>query len=440
MLENIKLSDLKQGWNNIEFHHGEYDRRFRLFVPHNYNQENPVAHLLIHGWNDHCDAFCSNKDDTPYRKSQSSQMDEIMDHEGDGHIIICPCSLDKGGTLGRRGWNAGVCCQTLEVDDADFVLESVKRTAKMIDPKYNAATDSLPFTEVHSSGFSNGGMLSTLLACQYPDLFDSIHLMNGESALASGYAGHELCQKLYNSRWQEIQDKTASPLRAAKMHGKSAHDIFKFSIMRKNSRFDMAFPWVGNDILGFLPIREDDKFFRELVGCDDTPLAPKHERKSPLYQIMPAHWSNEFTGCSDKDSSSGLLFSQLYHKMGKHHWVHQSLFPWSEGYSKTEDLKGKYGYDDSRAILEFIRELRIKNQTKKQNTEQAVEFANQNDGGSDDAVAEVDNLDFQEESIIVAAIQQTSDLVDDPSGQEFINYMNSEQVFDIDRASVSIRV
>eukprot|EP00388_Colpodella_angusta_P001001 GDKJ01003365.1.p1 GENE.GDKJ01003365.1~~GDKJ01003365.1.p1 ORF type:complete len:433 (-),score=97.17 GDKJ01003365.1:344-1642(-) len=364
MLTNI--NDLQPGWNNVEMKYGGYDRRFRLFKPKNYNESTPIAHLLLHGWNDHCDAFCSNNSGTPYRKSQQSRFDEVIDNEkGDGHLLICPCSLEDGGLLGRRGWNAGVCCQTYNVDDSDFVLETVRRTAKMVDNNYNYETSSLPFSEVHSSGFSNGAMLTTLISCQYPDLFDTVHLMNGMSGLAAGVEGHKLCEEHSKKRWEKLSSGEAVPLRKSKLHGSDLQDLFKFSTMRKNGRLDVAFPWIGNSVLGFVSVPTDDRFFREKQQCDGVKTAPAWKRLKPLYERDPVGWEVTYSRCKSDNPESGLLFAQYYHFYGTHNWHHQKPLPFESGWKELDDRMGAYGYDDSRAILEFIKEARHLNNLKK---------------------------------------------------------------------------
>jgi polyhydroxybutyrate depolymerase len=135
--------------------HDGLQRDFILYVPANYAGENPVPLVLnFHG----------------YTSNASQQMwygDFRPVADTAGFIIVHP-----EGTLfqGSTHWNVGGWTIGSTVDDVGFV-------AALIDSL--AISYQIDLTRVYSTGMSNGGYMSFLLACQLSDKIAAVASVTG---------------------------------------------------------------------------------------------------------------------------------------------------------------------------------------------------------------------------------------------------------------------
>lgn len=91
-------------------------------------------------------------------------MNSVAD--ADGFVVAYPDGIGSG-------WNAGDCCtelQTTKVDDVQFTRDLLARieSGYCIEPR-----------RVYATGFSNGGFLSHLLACELADTFAAVAPVSG---------------------------------------------------------------------------------------------------------------------------------------------------------------------------------------------------------------------------------------------------------------------
>lgn len=126
---------------------GGQARTYLLHVPAAYTGESPVPLLLdFHG-----------RGGTGGRQRSTSGMDAVSDIEG--FIVAWPDGIDNN-------WNLGPCCtESRDVDDLGFALAIVDelRREACIDPR-----------RVYAQGFSMGGGMSYLLACNAADVFAAV--------------------------------------------------------------------------------------------------------------------------------------------------------------------------------------------------------------------------------------------------------------------------
>jgi polyhydroxybutyrate depolymerase len=100
-------------------------------------------------------------DDTPDSSAKSTGFKAYSDRDGD--LVAWPEGV-------RRSYNAGLCCgdaAAYRVDDVAFLSEVVS------DLRSRGAS------RIAVVGFSNGGMMAYRLACERPDLVDTVGVMSG---------------------------------------------------------------------------------------------------------------------------------------------------------------------------------------------------------------------------------------------------------------------
>lgn len=137
-------------------------REFRVHVPPGYDATKPVALVIaLHGYTQNIDDFMF-----------ITHYAEVVDKRG--MIVVFP----KGkAPVGVPGWNAGSCCgsaQSQNTPDVQFMRDMVARIEEdyCIDPK-----------RIFASGFSNGGMLSHRLACEFSERIAAIGAVSGTMAI-----------------------------------------------------------------------------------------------------------------------------------------------------------------------------------------------------------------------------------------------------------------
>jgi len=153
-----------------------------------------------------------------------------------GFIVVAPC-----GVGAVSSFNAGVCCQGIEqTDDFEFARLIL---AKVIEfwPKVNQS-------RVFTSGFSNGAMMSEVLACKLSTIFRGAASVSGTCTLNPGNeAAFDACDKAYN---------TTRPVGILKIHGTS----------------DPTVPFNGNPLLRFPPQPADFKRWAQRNKCTGEPV------------------------------------------------------------------------------------------------------------------------------------------------------------------------
>ena len=136
--------------------HDNINRSYILYVPASYNSNNPVPLVFcFHGYTSNSNANFA------YTNFKS-----IADTAG--FIVVHP-----QGTLDNTGsahWNVGGWTLGSSIDDVGFTLALLDT----ISSNYNINAD-----RVYSTGMSNGGYMSFLLACQLSDRFAAVASVTG---------------------------------------------------------------------------------------------------------------------------------------------------------------------------------------------------------------------------------------------------------------------
>lgn len=138
-------------------------REYRVHVPPDYDPQYAFSLVLaLHGYTENIDDFMG-----------ITHFAEAVDKRG-GVIVVFP---QGKAPLGVPGWNAGTCCGTAQAQntpDVQFMRDMVAQIEKdyCIDPK-----------RIFASGFSNGGMLSHRLACEFSDKIAAIGAVSGTMAI-----------------------------------------------------------------------------------------------------------------------------------------------------------------------------------------------------------------------------------------------------------------
>lgn len=93
-----------------------------------------------------------------------------------GFIAVYPDGVESN--TGIRTWNAGDCCgysSRKNIDDVSFVRQLIDSLEK---------TYSIDKTKLFATGMSNGGMLTSRLACEASDLFTAVATVAGTSQVS----------------------------------------------------------------------------------------------------------------------------------------------------------------------------------------------------------------------------------------------------------------
>jgi len=140
---------------NASITHDGMQRDYILYVPANYSAEKAVPLVLnFHGY-------------TSNAKDQMGYGDFRPIADTAGFIIVAP-----QGTLleGRTHWNVGGWTLASKVDDVGF-------TTALIDSL--SAAYNIDQNRIYSTGMSNGGYMSYLLACQLSDKIAAVASVTG---------------------------------------------------------------------------------------------------------------------------------------------------------------------------------------------------------------------------------------------------------------------
>jgi polyhydroxybutyrate depolymerase len=128
-------------------HDGE-NRRYKIHVPPSYDGSPTTVVVNFHGFGS--DAG---------QQTFFSQMNDWADM--DDYIVVYPQGLLNGDS--SQSWNAGTCCADDESrDDVGFSLAMLDRMHSEL---------CIDRSRVFSTGMSNGGFMTNLLACEADDVF-----------------------------------------------------------------------------------------------------------------------------------------------------------------------------------------------------------------------------------------------------------------------------
>jgi len=134
----------------VNFNHDKTNRRYLLHIPPNLKDNAPLV-FVFHGYSGN-----------PYDIMSYSNMNEIANENG---FAVCypEGSLDQYDNL---YFNVGYDMHSnSNIDDVDFVINLAQHLQQ---------THNLSPTNTFSTGFSNGGDISYMLACQASDVFRAI--------------------------------------------------------------------------------------------------------------------------------------------------------------------------------------------------------------------------------------------------------------------------
>ncbi|XQJ31938.1 Esterase PHB depolymerase/Prolyl oligopeptidase family/Phospholipase/Carboxylesterase, putative [Leishmania guyanensis] len=208
------------------------ERQAVLYVPDSYptavdgREPRRVAIMvLFHGLHDNCKHFLDATGFMSYA-------------DRDGFLIASVCG--SVGILGT-GWNAGMCCGFLgdKPDDVALAKQVVTELSRSM---------CIDQTRVMAVGFSNGAMLSEVLACNEPDTFRAVVSVAGVVEMRPGNAaGIAACTATL--------EKASSTSRA--------------SVLMVHGTADPLVPWAGNGLLGFPPVSWNLEGWRERNGCTE---------------------------------------------------------------------------------------------------------------------------------------------------------------------------
>ena len=151
----LPLFTLAQQTINESITHGGLQRDYIIHIPSSYNVNTPIPLVFcFHGYGSNASTNMS-----------YTNFNYISDTAG--FIVVYP-----QGTLlqGTTHWNVGGWTTASTIDDVGF-------TASLLDSISNAYT--IDDTRVYSTGMSNGGYMSFLLACQLSNRIAAIASVTG---------------------------------------------------------------------------------------------------------------------------------------------------------------------------------------------------------------------------------------------------------------------
>lgn len=226
-------------------------RNYHVHVPASYDNSKPVPlHITYHGLN------------APCMKRGGTYNILKGEAEKRGYILVAPCGSVGDAIISMGiGYNAGTCCgfkNGSPVDEVAFtraVVEDV--TANLcVDP-----------AAVWASGFSNGAMLSEVLACKMGDVFKAVTSVSGVVELRPGNAdGLKACD--------DAMSGTSKRAAVLNVHGTA----------------DPLVPWQSDPVMGFPAIPKDMQAWADRSGCKTGPTTIFEQGK---YTIQ--RWSD----CTD---------------------------------------------------------------------------------------------------------------------------------------------
>ncbi len=139
---------MAQQWMNIE--HQGLEREYILYIPEELPENAPLV-IMLHGYTGHA-----------MYAMDYSEFNALAEQE---KFVVCYPLGTKDDYLDAHFWNVGYDFHDEDVDDLSFLI----RLAEHLQSEYDLDKD-----RTFCTGFSNGGDMSFLLACQAPDVFRAV--------------------------------------------------------------------------------------------------------------------------------------------------------------------------------------------------------------------------------------------------------------------------
>jgi len=203
----------------------EGTRTFYVYVPVNYAAAvSPPVVFAWHGLGNKCEDFAG-------RTSYNGVADR------NNFLVVYPC-----GTGLAPAFNAGVCCEGIpQTDDYEY--------ARLMFAQVKSNWAKINSSRVFTSGFSNGGMMSEVLACKEHRLFRAAASVAGVTTLNPGnLEGLTECDKAYANASRNV------------------------GVLLIHGNADPTVPWNGNPLLRFPPIPTDFKRWADRNKCVGAPV------------------------------------------------------------------------------------------------------------------------------------------------------------------------
>jgi len=204
----------------------EGTRKFMVHVPESYRTAKDGSVPVVFAWHGYTEGCVFFELYTGF----SNYSDQF------GLIAVYPC-----GTGVLASFNAGICCGSNKNDDVEFARLMLLRI-KQEWPKINP-------NAVFSTGFSNGGMMSELLACRMPTTFRAIASVGGTMVVSpGGQQGMANCDDTY---------------------GKAVNASRQVAVLKIHATADLIVPYNGDR--SWPGVVEDNKRWAQRTKCTGTP-------------------------------------------------------------------------------------------------------------------------------------------------------------------------
>jgi len=194
----------------------------------------------------------------------------IPEAEKAGYFFVSGTGLKSNCFLynGQNSWSAGACCSCRDstVDDTAFTLAMLNYVSSLV---------SVDSNRTFALGASNGGMMVSSLACQYPHIFTGIVDAIGVTCIGAGNAaGLTTCDQKFAAS------------------GKNAH----IHVLKVHGNNDALVPWTGSSLLGFPSIPNDWSRWQSRDGCpgNSTQTLKTGVVSNALYQNCSEGTTQEF--------------------------------------------------------------------------------------------------------------------------------------------------
>jgi len=227
--------------------------------------------LAFHGWTLSCTniGLCSDW-----------SCDLSSHAEDKGYIFVSVCGYG-------RSFNAGKCCapaNVMNLDDVGLARALVSQLSSQL---------CIDESKVWAAGFSNGAMMSEVLACQASDVFSAVASVAGVVELSpGGSTGLQECAQAYQA--------TGVPASVLMVHGSD----------------DPVVPWIGNFFVGYPSIPDNLAHWVSLNGCTD------HGTQT--------YSNDDYTNTIYKKCTNGTQVELLENSGGGHTWPQHSDFDTTE--------------------------------------------------------------------------------------------------------------
>jgi len=220
LLLQITIAYKNQSYTSLSVPISGRDGSYYLYLPDNTTFANPPLVIDFHGLDDSCTYWGGSCGD------EYPDCNWLKEVDARGFYYVRACSQHKS-------WNAGTCCPPSggrgynKPDDLDFGRDVIRDVIS----KY----PNIDRERIFSVGFSNGAMMSEVLACNGTEsMFRGVCSIEGVVEIRPGNAeGLDACDTQYNDKTRAV------------------------SVLKIHALYDEAVPINGDPILGF-PSSYDD--------------------------------------------------------------------------------------------------------------------------------------------------------------------------------------